>query len=228
MMPPRNRPDNPIEMEETIPLGYERTLDLEQSFDFRLDRQSAIGFIASLTIGGTQIQPELGMFDPTLLGSATASATAAIGVAASRPSVGALSQIAWELGDADPIRFEARISARAKQQILLAQYAQKLVIDVTVAWVVYEYDQVTHKYYVAFANSASGNASGSPAQGQLLKKGRNLELRVGSGLATEVSTPPNFSLYFAIVPKQQLKQELYLATGPLLRLTKPWGRVRAA
>lgn len=213
--------------EATVPLGYERTLDVGQAFNFRLGSQSAIGFIVALTIGGKVIRPELGMIDPTLLGTATASATAATGVAASRVSVGALSRISWELGDADPILFEARISAQAKQQILLSQYAQKPVIDVSVAWVVYEYDQSDHKYYVAFANSASGDGAGTPAQGQLWKQGRNLELRVGSGLATEVSAPPNFSLYFAIVPKQQLRQNLYLATGPLLRLTKAWGRVRA-
>lgn len=208
--------------------GYERDLDLEQAFNFRFDRQEPVGFLLSLTMGTARIEQELGMIDPSLADTGSVSATAARAPMAAVRAVGPLSSIAWELGDTDPIEFCARISPLAKQQLMGVQYAQRSVVDVTVAWATYEYDPLAHKYYVAFASSSGGAAGGSPAKGQLVKERGKLALKVSAKPSVdELGAPPTFELSFSIVPKDNLTQTLYLATGSTLRLNKPWGRTKA-
>jgi hypothetical protein len=104
------------------------------------------------------------------------------------------------------------------------QYTSEPSVDVRVAWVVYDYDQVAKGYFVAFSNSATGAAS-PPAQGLLIKtsKTKALDIKVGFEPATEIVTPQNYALEFTVRPKNGAASSLFIGTSRLGKLFKMWG-----
>ena len=204
--------------------GYSCSLDIEQAFNFSLARQRAVGFITKLELNRRPITPEF-MIPGYLTGArARTTATNSTGAAGRQKSVAVLESIEWNLGDTDPIVFVARISALARQKISMVQYRLPISVDVTVSWVVYEYDEVRRKYYVSFATSPTGN--GGLVKCILQKTGGALELGVGATPEKDIQMPRNYRLSFSIVPKKGPKQRLHLAAGVTLRMIKLWGGAR--
>lgn len=205
-------------------IGYERQLHVEQSFDFRFSRHPPIGFISALTLGTEPLKPDLPVINPTLLQGGGAANTSQAGRQGIVYAVGPLTAVSWELGDTDPITFQARVSADSKEKLTALRYATTPVIDVTLSWMVFEFDEVRRSYYASFSNANSDTSPATPVRGQLEKRGRRLELRIGSGPADDIEVPQNFTVQFSIVPKDDSPQNIYLAAGYLRKVQKTWGR----
>lgn len=203
--------------------GYSRDLDVEQAFNFNRSRQRAFGYVTMMAIGpGAPLLPDFTEMSPLLPGG-TANLSNSTQTAPGLPVVGALASVRWELGTEDPIEFSLRISAKNQAAVLGFQYKTAAVVDVKIAFAVYEYSQASRNYYVAFGSAMMDR--GSPIMGQIVKSTdrQGLDLEVGFEPATEVWAPQNFLLRFSMRPKTLMPQTLYLGTSPLGKMVKTWG-----
>lgn len=210
--------------------SYERTLDLVQGYNFKKDVQLPIGFITYLSIGTGQIVPADQTISTPITNIATpATVTAAAGVAGSLKVVSVLKRIKWDLGDIDPIEFEGTLSVTGKQFVMSLLYATMIDIDVSVSFVVYEYDPVARVYFVAFSNTVitTGDVPATASagiRGLVRKESGALKLEVSPTPAAEVQSPENYDFKLTVSP-QPLNQQLFLAAANTRRVTKYWGRL---
>lgn len=206
--------------------SYERELDLVQGYNFKKDIQKPIGFITSLTIGEAVILPDQTVSTPITNVAATASSTDADMTAGTLAVVSVLKKIKWDLGDTDPIEFEGTLSVNGKQLVMGLLYATMINIQVSVGYVIYEFDPINKKYFVAFSNTVSGAADATAGAGvsALVKKdGDNLALTVSPTPSSEVQSPENYDFTLQVVPLP-VAQKLFLAAATTRRVTKFWGR----
>ena len=76
---------------------FARTLDVVQGFNFKRDKQTPVGHLLNLTIGGTTLRPDLTIINPE--------------IASSLSAAGVLKQLSWSTVATDPISLTAQISA---------------------------------------------------------------------------------------------------------------------
>lgn len=212
--------------------SYERELDLVQGYNFKKDVQKPIGFITGLTIGGNNILADQQVSTPINdMKSVKTTMTDSEVKAGSLKVVSVLKKVKWDLGDVDPIEFEGTVSVQGKQMLMGLLFATMINIDVTVSYVVYEYDPLARVYYVAFSNSPAGNldvkGGGKGVAGMIKKDGDNLALTVQPTPSQDVQSPENYDFTLQIVPSPT-PQPLYLAAASTRRVTKYWGRLGPA
>lgn len=206
---------------------YERELDLVQGYNFKKDVQKPIGFITGLTIGGVPLNPDLTVSSP-MVAIENSTDAAAKEEAGKLTVVAVLKKIKWDLGDTDPIEFEGTLSVTGKQTAMGLLYATMIDTALTISWVIYEYDPLYKKYYVAFSNSGQGatdsKGGGKGVPGLIKKDGDNLTLTVSPSPATDVQSPENYDFTLQVVP-WPTPTPLLLASAATRKVTKPWGRL---
>ena len=117
---------------------FARALDVYQGFNFKKDQQTAVGYIESITIGGTVVlaADQETIKDPEQPDKPLASKVVAV-----------LNHYLWELGTTDAMYFSGQLSTANKQALMSALMGTWTDMSVEFKYVVYEYDPLQKKYF---------------------------------------------------------------------------------
>ncbi|EPX55993.1 hypothetical protein D187_008248 [Cystobacter fuscus DSM 2262] len=189
---------------------FARSLDVYQGFNFKKDKQTPVGYITSLKMGGIALAAD----QATIKDPEQPDKTIADKV------VGVLNHYMWETGTTDAMYMSAQISTENKQTLAAALLGSWSNIEVEIKYVVYEYDPKLKKYY-------KSNSVDAVLKGLLEKNGDELNLSVADDPSSEVQSPKNFTLQIGVKP-QSLEQTVNLATASGKNLVKQWGITEGA
>ena len=182
---------------------FVKGLNVYQGFNFKKDRQTAVGFITELKINNTTIPADIVCKDPLQLTN-------------DLPVVSVLCDVSWATGMTDSIHFIGQISATNRQDIALMVYLDLINIEVILKYTIYEYDPVAKKYFKSF------HCNDAELKGLIAKNGSNLTLSVANESSIAVQSPINYSFHIGIKP-QPIAQNVTIATASQLNLVKQWG-----
>lgn len=180
------------------------TLDVAQGFNFNAGVQTPVGYITSLTIGGTAVNADMLLRDPNQQRI---------------PVVGVLKSINWGGGTSDAISYEVQISTYNKQQI--ASLLQPGLSDTSVQFnfMVYDYDPIAQAYFYSF-----GPSSSQPVKGFIARDGTSRLLISLGPKGSEVLSPENWGLQITAMPDASYcSQELLYYVGVGAFVVKQWG-----
>jgi len=184
---------------------FARALDVYQGFNFKKDKQSSVGYIVSLKVGGTDLVADQETIkDPEQPDKVLAGKV-----------VGVLNHYLWETGVTDTMYLSGQISTANKQLLASMLMGTMASIEVVFKYVVYEYDPLQKKYF-------KSNYIDKVLNGLLEKSGDDLNLAVADDESREVQSPKNFTMQIGIKP-QPLEQSINLATGSGKNIVKQWG-----
>jgi len=184
---------------------FSRSLDIYQGFNFKKDKQSAVGFVTKLELGDVALAADqTSIKDPEQPGQNIGANV-----------VGVLNHYLWETGTTDAMYLSMQVSVSNKTNLSAKLLTDWTNMEVTFAYVVYEYDPKEKKYF-------KSNWTETDLKGILEKSGDNLNLTVADDPSTEVQSPKNFTLQVGIKP-QTLEQMVNMATGTGKNLSKIWG-----
>ncbi|MCY1075148.1 hypothetical protein [Archangium lansingense] len=184
---------------------FARALDVYQGFNFKKDKQTPVGYIISMTIGGKALSADQETIknpeEPTknLDGNVVA----------------VLNHYLWETGSTDAVYLSGQVSTANKQllaSMLLGDWAS---IDVVFKYVLFEYDPLAKKYF-------KSNYLDKELNGLLEKNGDDLNLAIADNESTEVQSPKNFTFQVGIKP-QTVEQTINVATAASKNIVKQWG-----
>ncbi|WP_437954776.1 hypothetical protein WME76_24760 [Sorangium sp. So ce119] len=137
---------------------YRRSLDVKQGYDFNKARQPAVGFITKMKIGEKELKADQACKDP-------------MNPTADLPVVAVLSGVLWETGVTDAVYLSGQISPTNRQEVAMLTYKELLNINAAFQFMVYEYDKVAKKYFVAF------KSTDTDMNGLIEKRGEELTFR---------------------------------------------------
>ncbi|RKH08449.1 hypothetical protein D7V97_19395 [Corallococcus sp. CA053C] len=189
---------------------FSRNLDVYQGFNFKKDKQTPVGYITALTIGGVALKADQETIkDPENPDAAIADKVVAV-----------LNHYLWDTGVTDAMYFSGQVSVANKQavaEMLLGKFSN---IEVVIKYVVYEYDPIGKKYF-------KSNFLDAEIKGLLEKNGDELNMSVADNESREVQSPKNYTFQIGVKP-QALEQSLNLATSSTKKLAKKWGVTETA
>jgi len=179
-----------------------------QAFNFEADAQSPIGHLTSFKVGSDdtgKLAADLNVKKPT-----DKTVVAVVGV---------LNQIHWGGGLSDDISFSCQISTPNKQAVQGLLQGKLEDTTCTFGFIVYDYDPVAKKYFIALQGSATDN---TPLNGLLKKSGKQLVWSVDAAPGP-VQSPKNFGMAAQIVAQDQAEQGITYATADQKNIAKKWG-----
>lgn len=184
---------------------FARALDVYQGFNFKKDKQTPVGYITALSIGGQAMKADQETIkDPEQPANNISSKVVAV-----------LNHYLWETGATDAMYFSGQISTANKQslaELILGTFAN---INITFNYVIYEYDPLAKVYY-------KSNYLDAALEGMLEKNGEDLNISVADDPSTEVQSPKNFTFQIGIKP-QSKEQAVNVATASQKKIVKKWG-----
>ncbi len=186
---------------------FSKSLDVYQGYNFKKDKQTAVGFITALDIGGTKLDADQAINEPTKGDTLKV--------------VAVLNAITWETGVTDSVYFSGQISAPNKQNVATLIYNSLSSVEVKYKFVIFEYDPVAKKYFQCF------HCNDTEMMGLLEKNGEDLNIAVADDASYEVQSPENYSFQIGIKP-QPSAQTLHIATADGKNVVKAWGLEVAA
>lgn len=182
---------------------YRRLLDVYQGYNFKGDKQTPVGFITKLHVGGSALSADQRSKDPT-------NPTVDLDV------VAVLSDVLWQTSVTDAVYLSGQLSTVNRQAVALLTYNTLVNIEVVFQFTVFDYDPVAKRYVRTF------HCNGADMRGLLEKRGDELNLSVADDASTEVQSPENYSFNIGIKPQPDA-QTLHLATGDQKNFVKAWG-----
>ncbi|MBZ4396698.1 MULTISPECIES: hypothetical protein [unclassified Myxococcus] len=189
---------------------FARDLDIYQGYNFKKDKQSPVGYILSISIGGEALVADQETIkDPEQPDKDLASKAVAV-----------LNNYLWETGVTDALYFSGQISTANKQKIsemLLGSFSN---IEVVVKYVIYEYDPLAKKYF-------KSNFVDADLNGLLEKNGDALNIAVAENASREVQSPKNFTFQIGVKPKT-VEQSINVAAASSKNIVKKWGVTETA
>jgi hypothetical protein len=184
---------------------FSRSLDIYQGFNFKKDKQTPVGFVTKLELGDVALNADQASIkDPEQPGQNIGENV-----------VGVLNHYLWETGTTDAMYLSMQISVANKTELSAKLLTDWTNMEVTFAYVVYEYDPVEKKYF-------KSNWTEPELKGILEKNGDELNLTVADDPSTEVQSPKNYTLQVGIKPQTE-EQTVNMATGSGKNLSKIWG-----
>jgi hypothetical protein len=184
---------------------FSRTLDIYQGFNFKKDKQTAVGFVTKLELGDVPLAADqTSIKDPEQPGQNIGANV-----------VGILNHYLWETGTTDAMYLSMQVSVKNKTDLTAKLLTDWTNMEVTFAYVIYEYDPVEKKYF-------KSNWTEPELKGILEKNGDALNLTVADDPSTEVQSPKNYTLQVGIKPQTE-EQTVNMATGSGKNLSKIWG-----
>jgi hypothetical protein len=189
---------------------FARSLDIYQGFNFKKDKQTSVGFVTKLELGDVHLNPDqTSIKDPEQPGQNVGANV-----------VGVLNHYLWETGTTDSMYLSMQVSVKNKTDLSAKLLTDWTNMEVTFAYVVYEYDPVEKKYF-------KSNWTEPELKGILEKNGNDLNLSLADEPSSEVQSPKNFTLQVGIKP-QTTEQTVHMATGVNKNVSKIWGVTAAA
>lgn len=183
--------------------GIAKTLDLAQGFAPQKDKQTAVGCLTSLTVGGKTLSADIQTKDPSTLTSATPTPQACVAV---------LQMVEWDTSVTGTFRFSGQVSAANKQAVAALLLTKPTNGEVKFQLTVSEYDPVAKVYFRSISSAAV-------LSGNLVTSG----LDIASEASPEVASPVNYTLSVGVVPAP-VARTITLATSNGAKLQKAWGR----
>lgn len=190
---------------------FSRALDVYQGFNFKKDKQSPVGFITKMVIGGDVV--ELTADQETILNPEQPDQVMDTKV------VGVLNHFLWETGVTDAIYLSGQISTQNKQKLAVALLGNWASIGVVFNYAIFEYDPLKKQYFKSTWSDAE-------LQGVIEKNGEDLNLSIADDPSTEVQSPKNFTFQIGIKPAT-LEQSVNIATAHQKVIVKKWGITEA-
>ena len=189
---------------------FSRSLDIYQGFNFKKDKQTSVGFVTKLELGDVALAADqTSIKDPEHPGQNIGANV-----------VGVLSHYLWETGTTDAMYLSMQVSVSNKTNLSAKLLTDWTNMEVTFAYVVYEYDPKEKKYF-------KSNWTETDLKGILEKSGDNLNLTVADDPSTEVQSPKNFTFQIGIKPAT-LEQSVNIATAHQKVIAKKWGITESA
>jgi len=189
---------------------FARDLDVYQGFNFKKDKQTPVGFITSITVGGIALTADQEtIYDPEQPDKVLAT-----------KCVGVLSSYLWETGATDALYLSAQISTTNKQSIATMLLGTFSNIEVVMKYVIYEYDPIAKKYF-------KSNFVDADLNGILEKNGDRLNIAVADNESREVQSPKNFTFQIGVKPKT-IEQSINVAAASSKNIVKKWGVTETA
>jgi len=182
---------------------FRKVLDVYQGFNYKKDKQTAVGFITKIKLGDKELKADLTCKDPT---NPTSDLTV----------VSVLRDVLWETGVTDAVYFTGQVSVTNKQDIAVLVYTSMTNVLVEFQFSVYDYDPKEKKYYLAF------HSNKKDMKGILEKRGDELNLSVADDASAEVQSPINYTFNAGIKPQPEA-QDLQVAVGEGKNFAKSWG-----
>ena len=183
----------------------QHSCDVVNGFNFKRDRQNALGHLKALTIGKEAIEANMEVISPETGDMVTV--------------VGIISEIYWEGGDAHPIQVSCQVSN--SNRVLLTELTGDTLHDTGVEFDfdIFEYDPAPdqRKFYKCF------HTNDEVVKGRLEKdhKGK-LSIEVAKEASHEVESPLNFYMKFTVNP-EEIEQVLHIAHAVQSNKTSRWG-----
>src|SRR5687768_6448777 len=116
---------------------FSRSLDIYQGFNFKKDKQSAVGFVTKLELGDVALAADqTSIKDPEQPGQNIGTNV-----------VGVLSHYLWETGTTDAMYLSMQVSVSNKTNLSAKLLTDWTNMEVTFGYVVYEYDPKEKKYF---------------------------------------------------------------------------------
>ena len=176
---------------------------VSQGFNFQKDEQIIVGHIVSCKVGEDQFDADLNVTDPEDI-------TKEVKV------FGVLSEIYWEGGYAQPVKFSCQVSNANKVKIATLTHKSLQNNEVLFQFNIYDYDPKEKQYYKCF------HANDTDLKGLVLKDQGALEMSIDNDASNEVVSPKNFHFYLGVMP-QDIAGEIHLATSVSDKFVKKWG-----
>ena len=185
---------------------FARALDVSQGFNFKKDKQTPVGFITEMQIGGLVLKADLeSIKDPESPDKALATKVVAV-----------LNHYSWATGVGDAVYLSGQLSTPNKQAISSALLgAAPPSLPVIFKYVIYEYDPLQKKYF-------KSNTSDVSLKGIVERNGKDINISVADDSSNEVQSPKNFAFQIGIRPAP-VSQSVNLAVGGGKKLVKQWG-----
>ncbi len=183
---------------------FQKSCDVYQGYNYRKDKQTAVGFITEMKIGDTTLTADQTCKDP-------------LSPEDDLKVVAVLSGALWELGVTDALYFSGQISTTNQQSVKLLTYKDLTKVDVTCKFTVYDYDLAEKKYFKTMMGTDDAEL-----KGVLEKSGGDLNLNVADDPSPEVQSPENFAFQVGIKPQPEA-QQLTIATSFSQKVVKAWG-----
>jgi hypothetical protein len=183
--------------------SFNRSLDVYQGFNFKKDKQSTVGILLTMKIGGKELKADLETIKNPEKPSEDLKAVAV------------LNQYQWDTGATDSMYFSGQISTSNRQTLAMLILNDLTSIEVEFSYTLYQYDPLEKKYFkCSFHKSA--------LKGLVEKSGDELKLMVADDPDEEVPSPQNFTFQIGIKPQPQ-EQQVTLASAPQMKVEKKWG-----
>ena len=176
---------------------------LQQAFNFEKDKQVLVGHLVSISIGGQALTANITLTKPT-------------DVATTEVVVGAISNISWAGGYADPVYISCNVTTTNQTATAVLTHTKMANTEVLFNFNIYAFDQVNKVYYPCF------NSNNVSMKGLVLKHGGDLALSIDADPDMTVPSPLNYRLNIGVMP-QQLAQTLHAAVSNTDKFTKTWG-----
>jgi hypothetical protein len=157
---------------------------VSQGFNFQKDSQDTVGHLVSLKIGDTTLAADFELSDPMDNQSHI-------------KVFGVLNSIYWLGGYGDAVNFSCNVSTTNKNTLTAMLHKSLSNTAVEFAFVTYEYDPMTKKFFKAFH---SGDAA---LKGLIHKSGGDLSMQISNDEGYEVSSPKNFSFSLGVMPADE-------------------------
>lgn len=184
---------------------FSRALDVVQGFNFKKDKQNSVGFLLSMSIGGTALAADLETIkDPEKPGDNLSGNVVAV-----------LNHYLWETGSTDAVYLSGQVSTGNKQLLASMLLGSWSSIEVVFKYCVYEYDPLAKKYF-------KSNFLDAELKGLLEKSGDDLNLSIADDESREVQSPKNFTFQIGVKP-QATEQSINVATADSKNIVKKWG-----
>ncbi|QTA81200.1 Uncharacterized protein dnl_35310 [Desulfonema limicola] len=182
--------------------------DVNQAFNFEMDKQVVVGHLDTLTIGTTALEIDLTVTDPLAPEGD------------SKTVCGVLSGIFWTGGYSDPIQINAQVSIKNKSTIATMMHMKQMQnVDITFSYTVYTYDPVAKLYFQCFRGGVDAELSGL-----IDKSGGQLNISISDYEASDVTSPKLFDFSISVLPEESVaEQAIHFAVGSTDNIVKPWG-----
>jgi Divergent InlB B-repeat domain len=181
------------------------TLDVDNGFDFKPTSQSSVGYITSMTIGGTlTLNADFAVAVPTASGQ-------------TQNVVAVLSSESWEAGEASPLMFDMRVSATNRNAIAALIQSRPTSVAVNFNFQINSFDPASQSWFEAFY-FVTNNLPG----GLVENSGGLLQISIASSPSSSPSSPENWDFSIALEPTA-VQYELYYWTSSTANTTKQWG-----
>jgi hypothetical protein len=183
---------------------FRKVCDVTQGYNYKKDVQTNVGYITTISVGGTALAADQTTVKDPLNSSNNITVVAVV------------SDVQWDIGVTDAVYFSGQVSVYNRQTVLGMIYNTLTSFAVTFQFDIYEYDLVADKYFKCFT------CAGTTMNGLLEKRGDDLNLTVADDRSTQVQSPANFAFSIGIKP-QPSAQSLTIATADQKNIVKPWG-----